>query len=115
MRIFLGAFALTLLLAPLPVGRAQQVSILDVGTRSQLLLDPDLVYESHGVAFTPHAGRKHPANPLVKAEQPWEGGYVSAFAGTVLYDERERVFKMWYLCPGHADYFDRGHYATCYA
>ncbi len=115
MRTSLFAIGLVLLLPSPPDIRAQQENILDVGTRSQLLLDPDLVYESDGIAFTPHPARKHPANPLLKADQPWEGTYVSAFAGTVLYDKHEQLFKMWYTGPGDAAYFNGGHYATFYA
>lgn len=101
-------------LLPLAVPRlhAQQENVLDVGTRSQLMLDPALVYEATRIAFTPHPARKHPANPLMKADQPWEGWYVSVFGGTVLFDERESLFKMWYSCPGDPAYFGLG---TCYA
>src|SRR5690242_4451738 len=95
------------------VATAQQVSILDAGNRSQLFADPDLVYESSGVSFTPHPARKHPAGRLLVADQPWEGWYVSAFAGTVLFDDDERQFKMWYTCPGDRAYFDTG--VICYA
>jgi len=93
--------------------RAQQMSLLDVGDRSQLLADPNLVFDSEGVAFTPHPARKHPDNPLVRADQPWEGWYVTAFASTVLFDEEEQRFKMWYACAGGSDYFPKG--GICYA
>ena len=97
----------------LPALHAQQQNVLDVGTQSQLLLDPALVHESERITFTPHPARKHPANPLLKADQPWEGWYASVFAGTVLYDAQQRVFQMWYTSPGDANYF-RG-VSTCYA
>lgn len=101
------------LLAVASAVRSQQINLLDAGSRSQLLADPSLVYESKGVVFTPHAARKHPANPLLKPDRPWEGWYVSIFAGTVLYDDKARQFRMWYTCPGHPDHFDtRG---VCYA
>ena len=92
---------------------AQQINIRDVGNRSQLFIDQDLVYESKGVAFTPHPARKHPSGPLLRADQPWEGWYVTVFTGTVLFDDEERVFKMWYTCPGNPEYFDSG--IICYA
>lgn len=94
-------------------GKAQQTNLLDIGTRSQLLLNRDLVYESHQVVFTQHAARKHPDNPLMTADQPWEGRYVSSFGGTVLYDESAQLFKMWYTCGSSPDYFD--HRGICYA
>lgn len=77
-----------------------------------MLLDLALVYDSAGVAFTLHPARKHSANPLFKADQPWEGWYASAFAGTVLFDDQEHLFKRWYTCPRDAGYFSEG---TCYA
>ena len=92
---------------------AQQQNVLDVGDRSQLLADPDLIYDSARISFTLHPAQKHPGGPLIKADQPWEGWYVSAFAGTVLFDEQENLFKMWYTCPGDPAYFDEG--GTCYA
>jgi hypothetical protein len=89
------------------------VNLLEVGTRSQLLLDPNLVHEARGVAFTPHPAQKHPANPLVRADQPWEGEYASVFGSTVLYEPAQRRFQMWYTSPGHPDYFDG--VGACYA
>lgn len=99
------AAVLLLLTICFSAASAQQENVLDVGSRSQLFADPQLVHESSGVAFTLHPARKHPNNPIVKADQPWEGWYVTIFAGTVLFDETERQFKMWYSCPGQADYF----------
>lgn len=107
----LAATILVFLLAP--ATRAQQENVLDVGSRSQLLLDPALVYEAERIAFTPHAARKHPANPLLRADQPWEGWYASTFGGTVLFDAQERRFQMWYTCPGDGAFFTGP--VTCYA
>src|SRR3954466_10585099 len=92
---------------------AQQQNVLEVGTQSQLFIDSQAVYESQGITFTPHAARKHPGNPLVTADQPWEGWYVTAFAGTVLYDPEAKRFRMWYSAPGNPEYFD--HAVVCYA
>src|SRR5436190_19204829 len=92
---------------------AQQQNVLDVGSRSQLLIDSQAVYEARGITFTPHPARKHPNNPLVVADQAWEGWYVTAFAGTVLFDEAAHRFQMWYGAPGHPDFFDGG--VICYA
>src|SRR5689334_10013672 len=77
-------------------GLGQQESVLDAGSRSQLLLDPALVHESRGVAFTPHPAHKHPKNPLLKADRPWEGWYATIFTGSVRYDPAAKRFQMWY-------------------
>jgi len=107
------AAAFAAFLAVVQLVGAQQINVLEARSDSQLLLDHDIVHESHGVAFTLHPAEKHPGEPLVRADQPWEGWYASIFAGTVLFDEQEKVFKMWYTCPGDRAYFDAG--VTCYA
>lgn len=92
-----------------------QVSPFDVGNRVQLFVDRVLVRETERVWFTQHQGQKHPQNPLVKADQPWEGWRLEIF-GSVIYDEQEKIFKMWYLAepgPGN-EYFDDTN-VTCYA
>jgi len=39
--------------------------------------------------------RKHPANPVLRPDRPWESMGVEA--PCVLYDEREQLFRMWYI------------------
>lgn len=93
-----------------------RVSPFDVGNRSQLFIDRVLVRDTERVWFTQHQGKKHPANPLIKADQPWEGWRVQIF-GSVLYDEQEQIFKMWYLQEedrDHRQYFAEDN-VTCYA
>ena len=86
-------------------------SPFDVGSRAQLFVDQVLVRSTENVAFTLHPAKKHPKNPLLKADQPWEGWRLEIY-GTVLYDEDEGIFKMWYI--GEApEYFPN--YATHYA
>ncbi len=80
---------------PVPPKPLSPTGAFDVGDRAQLFIDQFLVSSSHAVSFTQHAGRKHPANPLMKADRPWEGWRISSY-GTVLYDEEEKIFKMWY-------------------
>ena len=104
--------SLPLWLAPAPAG-AQQENVLEAGTRSQLFIDQHLVQEAERIIFTPHPARKHPGNPIVRADRPWEGWYVTAFGGTVLFDDEERRFKMWYRCPGNREYFEHG--GICHA
>jgi hypothetical protein len=81
-----------------------QVSVVDVGSRAQLFVDQELVYESRGVSFTLHQARKVSPEPLVRADQPCEGPFLNAF-GTVIYDADEELFKMWYD-GAQSEYFD---------
>ena len=90
---------------------AHASSPFDVGGRAQLFVDQVVVRSADNVAFTLHPAKKHPKNPLVKADRPWEGWRLEIY-GSVIYDEDERIFKMWYIgeAPG---YFPN--YATLYA
>ncbi len=72
------------------------VSPFHVGNQAQLFIDQVLVRSTERVWFRLHPAQKHVSNPLLKAERPWEGWRLEIY-GSVLYDEDERVFKMWYL------------------
>ncbi len=74
----------------------RSASPVDVGNKAQLFVDRLMVREAHEVGFTLHQAVKHPNNPLVVADRPWEGWRLEIF-GTVLYDQEERLFKMWYI------------------
>ncbi|HVU90561.1 MAG TPA: hypothetical protein VHD36_24785 [Pirellulales bacterium] len=87
-------------------------AVFDVGDRAQLFIDKLIVRQSDNVAFTLHPGKKHPSNPLVVADQPWEGWRVEMY-GNVLFDEQENCFKMWYLCAGAGKFAEQ--FATCFA
>jgi hypothetical protein len=92
-----------------------RVSPFNVGNHAQLFVDRVLVRDSERVWFTQHQGTKHPDSPLLKADQPWEGWRLEIF-GSVIYDEQEKLFKMWYLPEpgGGNEYFDDTN-VTCYA
>ena len=74
----------------------RSASPYDIGARSQLFVDRMLVRQDDGVCFTLHPAEKHPLNPLVKADRPWEGWRLEIY-GNVIYDRQEKLFKMWYL------------------
>lgn len=60
----------------------------------QLFIDDYVIEELRGTTRVLNQPVKHPRNPLVKQDKPWEPsapGY-----GTVLYDAQDRLFKMWY-------------------
>jgi hypothetical protein len=42
-----------------------------------------------------HQPRRHPHNPILKGEHPYE--QLASLYGTVLFDPADRLFKMWYL------------------
>lgn len=89
---------------------AEPASPFPVGSQSQLFVEQTLVRESKNVAFTLHPARKHPENPVLKADQPWEGWRLELY-GNVIRDAEEHCFKMWYLgeeteaFPNYAVYY----------
>ncbi len=92
MRVFWSAPAIMMLTSIF----AQAADVFDVGSRAQLFVDRAVVRSAENVSFTLHPARKHPQNPLVKADRKLDGWRL-ALCGSVMYDEREKLFKMWYL------------------
>ena len=86
------------------------MSPFNVADKSQLFVDRVLVRETRDIAFTLHPARKHPDNPVVKADKPWEGWRLEIY-GNVIHDDDENLFKMWYLgeeneaFPNYAVYY----------
>jgi len=86
--------------------------VADVGSQKQLFIDQHVVDEMVGVSQVLNPAVKHEANPLLVPEFPWEfaptrdGGRNGSiqFYGTVLYDEEEKTFKMWYMAQGGVCY-----------
>ena len=62
----------------------------------QLFIDDYIIEEIKGAEKILNQPTKHPKNPLLVHDQPWEkvGGGAN---GNVMYDEQEKIFKMWYV------------------
>jgi hypothetical protein len=85
--------------------------VVDIGSRKQLFLDDLLIAERSRISKLPKHPEKHATNPILVADQPWERfGYdrageievvrqegVEITGQCVLYDEDEKIFKMWYV------------------
>lgn len=61
-----------------------------------LFIDDVEIERCEGFRRTVNQPVHHPANPVLKPERPWEGYGVSHY-GTLLYDEDEQLFRLWYL------------------
>jgi hypothetical protein len=88
--------------------RRQNIKVVEVGDDNQLFLDDDyLVAETRNIEYVLGVPEKSEVNPLLAPQHPWEGtfGYAS-----VLYDEEEDLFKMWYRI-----HHDDGHPKAGYA
>ena len=68
--------------------------------RRRLFIDDEEIENYEGLKRTVHQPVHHPANPVLKPERPWEGQVISHY-GTLLYDEDEQLFRLWYFTnPG---------------
>ena len=66
----------------------------------KLFIDDEVdFYDLRGMEKVLNQPVKHPDNPLLVREHPWEAVTAQLY-GTVLYDEEENLFKMWYLAIG---------------
>ena len=60
-----------------------------------LLLDSRIVEKTENVKLTVGTVRKPPANPLFGEDSPWEPRLDNLY-GTIMYDEEDRLYKLWY-------------------
>ncbi len=67
---------------------------IEIGNHTQLLVDDFAIEAREAVERRVNALNKHPANPILRPDRPWEGQYT--LPSTVLYDDSQRLFKMWY-------------------
>ena len=67
---------------------------LEAGVR-QLFVDDFMIAEANNVKRRLHQPVKYPENPVLIPERPWEG-VMTILYGTVMRDEEDGVFKMWY-------------------
>jgi len=117
---WLLASAIGLAWSALPA-RADEPLSLEAG-QIYLVFDPRLHGTGDQCELKVHSFKRHPANPVVKPEYPWEGmhhspklkpsiqllGFIQ-IGGTVLWEPDEGIFRMWY--SGSIDV--QGY--TCYA
>ena len=69
----------------------------DVGSRRQLFIDNDVIAVVKNVTRRQHSPEKHPDNPLIQRDKPWEGiPYFRSSTFNVLRDPADGLFKCWY-------------------
>ncbi|MEE3372004.1 MAG: hypothetical protein VX346_21910 [Planctomycetota bacterium] len=68
-----------------------------ISSATQLFVDDHLIETTAGLRQTVHQWKRHPDNPVLRPDQPWEfgGKYISTH-GSVIYDQEEQLFKAWY-------------------
>lgn len=60
---------------------------------TELFLDNYLLESTPGVSRRLHPAKKHLLNPVVRCERWCDGNYIEPY--TTMYDEEEKLFKMW--------------------
>ena len=66
---------------------------LDIGHRWQFFLDKSSYADRWDVVRRVNHPAKHPENPVVIPDQPWE---LKIGLPNVIYDEKDQIFRMWY-------------------
>ncbi len=72
--------------------------VIDVSVGRQLFVDDFLIEETE-LSPTYHKAEKFEGNPILRAETAWENEPIPVAcpkSGGVWYDEKEKIFKMWY-------------------
>ncbi|MCF7786091.1 MAG: M15 family metallopeptidase [Prosthecobacter sp.] len=62
-----------------------------------LLLDSRVVQETLNAKLILGTPQKHPANPLIQADKPWENSMNNLYPN-VIWDEDAQLLKLWYKC-----------------
>ena len=92
--------ALLIALTATAAARSEPTTMLEPAQHRQLLIDDHAIERMEGLTRSVHAATKHPGNPVLRREHPWEGFRVMLW-GTVLFDEATNRFRMWYCCVPH--------------
>jgi hypothetical protein len=69
-----------------------------IGSQKQLFIDKHIIADTHGVFPVLNQPTKYKNNPVLelKPTQPVGGQELIIAQGSVIYDEEEKLFKMWY-------------------
>ena len=82
-------------MSPIAYSREKQYKLID--DKKQLFFDDDLVDVVKNIKRTYHEPVKHPENPMIEQDKPWEDlVYFRCNTFNVLYDEVEKTFKCFY-------------------
>lgn len=83
------------------LAEAGAIPAIPVDGRKQLFLDDYLIGSAENLIRQIHPAQKDPGNPVLRASEPWEGGYIGLY-GSVLEDEGR--YRMWYQTSGGVCY-----------
>ena len=89
----------------------------DVGTTKQLFADDELIESMVNVFQVLNPASKHPANPLIVADKPWEESKAIYVYGTAVHNpdaQGKDRFRIWY-CHNILEYGDQDHAGPLFA
>jgi len=104
------------------VGSSENSATVPLSKHPQLFLDDYIIARTHNLQRDVKEPVKHPGNPLIVQEHPWESRMLN-FYGTVLYAPDRQRYQCWYvggrtgdrLVPGPGDDIRVGKYCIAYA
>ncbi|MDA2926388.1 hypothetical protein MYX78_03995, partial [Acidobacteria bacterium AH-259-G07] len=79
--------------SPAP-GASPSSGLIEIGTTKQLFIDDYIIQSLSHAKRVLNPAVKHPDNPILEADRPWEGHYVGL--NQIIYDEDKGLFRMWY-------------------
>jgi hypothetical protein len=98
--------------ALLAVATQTRAEHLTASHSPQLFLDDQLIASMRNLRRDVKQPTKHPANPLITPDQPWERRMIELY-GTVLFDKDASLFRCWYLASESGA--STPEYYICYA
>ncbi|PRZ21023.1 hypothetical protein [Flavobacterium granuli] len=100
---------------PIPYLENRQ-KLIPINVGRQLFVD-DFLIEQTNLSRVNHAAVFSKQNPVLEPDKEWEynksGPYAAPFSDGIWYDEKEAMFKMWYLAGSPNK--DKQSFHTCYA
>lgn len=98
---FLASLALfTRAVAPFAAA-ADDFATKDAAVKSprMLFVDDYHLTDITGLKRTMNPVQKHPANPVLRPDRPWEGSVIYAHS-SAMWDDKDKLFKIWYFARG---------------
>ena len=92
-------------LAKLNVNFNDAAGVIDVGMQKQLFIDDYIIAESDRVFKVLNQPVKYEGNPVIELKPPLTAGGArcAVVFGSVIYDEQEKLFKIWYEVSNYND------------
>ena len=81
------------------LGPVEHEPAIRLGSQKHLLVDDHLLSDTWKAVRVQEKVRKHSANPVIVGDRPWELGETGQnriIPRSALYDEDDRLYKMWY-------------------